>query len=1084
ATLAAQSPDILAGLRRSLQHQQQQQQQEHPSPSSAASSDFLPSPSQQQLDLERILEAKNEELRLAGEYGLELLINCKRADDINAELEQQVRTLREENKELTRSASRHERDLRNVETRQAELAVEMELKDEQIARLTRSLQKACKAGEERRAAEAHIDALVAQVAAATSLEGDIRRENTRLMEKITHLEARLKDAEAFLGASPLEPAAAPMEETSTTELEVLFALANELNLANAKLRVDIEATESLRERNETLQRDLDEAQALLANLRNELDLNNRRAVSSPIAIAGTSITATVRKSVFGELEDVVIRNTPPSSTWMGRPSPDLKQEPRRAPDFGQATPAARAPPQAAPLSLSPSLNDHVQELTRIGAALHQKLTTTDPHHLNRKLRRRFNIAQLSALSQTVIDSIQTGIQDLPSTFAGGTSTLKRPITDMQRDVYSQIFLPLLRLIQVLLEDLCRVKGTLNEYSLMYFEKISERAAGSCVNGSGQLRAEQQQHHPRTPPPSPRRAPSATSSPPPPRRAIQHQQMHLQVQHQHIELMRTPNSVSSAEGPANSPVSMSPTTRIKTSPTNHRPTWHDYCRARRVAKERDWRIQQSDAISRGHKQRAVRVSKLTTKDELQHAVEQHTAALRKHRAASVSPQKNDVQRTLDVIDSAFRPCLNETDAIDQELRNKLKQYAESAIEDHRRSLEDGLRQIKEKEEKRKAIEAAKAREETLRKEEERKKVAAAQRLAEETAAAARQQQAAETEAAQKKAAADSQAQQQAAEQAARDAEAKKQKEGAAAAAAAAREEASQFMPQEAQDQFAARLALVKNIKTKLKPLVASGENKALTDSVFKAKMNFTRRTGQIMNSEKKIIEIAVEINGTLKGAKAAGNECLSVCMDILAKQILKQAEGEVAVRRPAAFPIAILCVMLYRAYPEFLDILLGRMAKRCPYIANASFTKLPDEDAEAFRVRLGYRKVNDGWETPEQYGERMAGILTLYAAITQTTSLPDNQHGIEYAWLWLARTLNAKPRRVTALLILTMLEIVGFELLKKFGKQAEKLLVVLRDEFLPRNPKEAVASGTRLKLFLDEVFKTGRIPPPEGKTLAK
>ncbi|KAJ3180459.1 Nuclear pore complex nucleoporin component [Geranomyces variabilis] len=524
---------------------------------------------------------------------------------------------------------------------------------------------------------------------------------------------------------------------------------------------------------------------------------------------------------------------------------------------------------------------------------------------------------------------------------------------------------------------------------------------------------------------------------------------------------------------------------KKSPTNHKPTWNDYCCARKVAKERDRRVQQSDAISRGHKQRAVRASKLTlTKDELELTVEAQAAALRKHLAASVSPQKNDVRRTLDVIDKAFRPCLDENDAIDQELRQKLKQYAESAIEDHRRSLEDGLRQIKEREAKRRALEAAKAREEEERKEEERKKAAAAQRLAQETAAAAKQQQAAESEAAQKEAAAQSQAQQQAAEQTARDADVQRQKDGAAAAAVAAREEAQMFMPPDTQGLFDARLAMIENIKTKMKPLVTSGQNKALTDSVFKAKMSFTRGVGQIMNSEKKIIQIAQELNKTLNGAQAAGPECFTLCMDMLAKKIVKQAESEVAVKRNAAFPIAILCIMLYRKYAEFLDILLGRMSKRCPYVATASFTKRPGEDADAFRLRLGYRKNNDGWETAEQYGERMAGILSLYAAIMQTTLFADNAHGIQYAWLWLARALNAKPRRVTALLILTMLEIVGFELLQHYRKQAEKMLVFIRDEFLPRNPKESVASGTRLKLFIDEVFKTGRIPPPEGKKLAK
>ncbi|KAJ3147073.1 hypothetical protein HDU89_005881 [Geranomyces variabilis] len=536
----AQSPDILAALRRSL-HQQQLASPASPV-SSHPSLDLL---SPTQVDFERILEAKNEELKLAGEYGLELLANCKRADDRNAELEILLRTLREENKELTRSALRHERDLRNVERSQAELSSEHEVKDAEIARLTRALQKALRAAEERSVSEAKVDALAAEVATARELEAETKRENLRLTEKIVGLEAMLKDVEAAEASDPLEKAET-FTTPSNTELEVLFALATELQLANAKLRTDLDAAELWRQRNETLQRDLEETQSLLANLRNEMDLN-RRVVSSPIPIAGTSISSTVRKSVFGELEDVVIRNTPPASTWQGRPLDDVNSDSRPGSAAGRAS-SAYAPPSPSIPSPSPSsLNEHVQELTRISLGLHQKLTTTDPHHLNRKLRRRFDIAQLSALSQTVIDNIQTGIQDLPNTFAaGGISTpitdsaggSHHPIMSLQKDVYSHIFLPLVRLIQGLLEDLCRVKGTLNEYALMYFEKISERAAGSCLMGSrlGDDSGDNSTRQPRTSPPSPRRPPSQTTASPPPRRAIQHQQMHREVQHQHIEML--------------------------------------------------------------------------------------------------------------------------------------------------------------------------------------------------------------------------------------------------------------------------------------------------------------------------------------------------------------------------------------------------------------------------------------------------------------------------------------------------------------------------------------------------------------------
>ncbi|KAJ3004534.1 hypothetical protein HKX48_001173, partial [Thoreauomyces humboldtii] len=63
-------------------------------------------------------------------------------------------------------------------------------------------------------------------------------------------------------------------------------------------------------------------------------------------------------------------------------------------------------------------------------------------------------------------------------------------------------------------------------------------------------------------------------------------------------------------------------------------------------------------------------------------------------------------------------------------------------------------------------------------------------------------------------------------------------------------------------------------------------------------------------------------------------------------------------------------------------------------------------------------------------------------------------------------------------------VAGHELLKAYGKQTIKLLQLLRNEYIPMVPEAAIATSTRLQLFLDEVFKTGRIPQPDGKILQR
>eukprot|EP00842_Homolaphlyctis_polyrhiza_P006682 jgi/Hompol1/7014/HPOL_005158-RA len=117
------------------------------------------------------------------------------------------------------------------------------------------------------------------------------------------------------------------------------------------------------------------------------------------------------------------------------------------------------------------------------------------------------------------------------------------------------------------------------------------------------------------------------------------------------------------------------------------------------------------------------------------------------------------------------------------------------------------------------------------------------------------------------------------------------------------------------------------------------------------------------------------------------------------------------------------------------------------------------------------------ESEEQYSERMCGILSLYAAIIQTSAVPNN-YGIAHGWTWLACIMNLKPRKITPLLLITFLEIAGNALLTKYKGQAKKLIRHIIDIVIPTisTNKKAIASTTRLGLWLEEtVLKNGQIP---------
>jgi hypothetical protein len=55
------------------------------------------------------------------------------------------------------------------------------------------------------------------------------------------------------------------------------------------------------------------------------------------------------------------------------------------------------------------------------------------------------------------------------------------------------------------------------------------------------------------------------------------------------------------------------------------------------------------------------------------------------------------------------------------------------------------------------------------------------------------------------------------------------------------------------------------------------------------------------------------------------------MYLVAKQVVKQAETEVAVKKDLAFPIAVFCCMLMEKHLAFKNYLIGKMITKCPYI---------------------------------------------------------------------------------------------------------------------------------------------------------
>ncbi|KAJ3329265.1 hypothetical protein HDU76_008283, partial [Blyttiomyces sp. JEL0837] len=140
--------------------------------------------------------------------------------------------------------------------------------------------------------------------------------------------------------------------------------------------------------------------------------------------------------------------------------------------------------------------------------------------------------------------------------------------------------------------------------------------------------------------------------------------------------------------------------------------------------------------------------------------------------------------------------------------------------------------------------------------------------------------------------------------------------------------------------------------------------------FKKRMQVTKAVGQITNSRRQIMDVAKRLDSTFKEGKQISPDLSTRLLDFTAKSIAKQADTEVAVQRLKAFPIAMVCVLLFEVHPPVLSILLGRLMKRCPYVVPMYFKKLPGETPDQFAKRCRYKIADaDGnLETEDQYNE--------------------------------------------------------------------------------------------------------------------
>lgn len=216
--------------------------------------------------------------------------------------------------------------------------------------------------------------------------------------------------------------------------------------------------------------------------------------------------------------------------------------------------------------------------------------------------------------------------------------------------------------------------------------------------------------------------------------------------------------------------------------------------------------------------------------------------------------------------------------------------------------------------------------------------------------------------------------------------------------------------------------------------------------------------------------------------------VAFCMDLLASKLVLQGDLMISSQPEAAFCYATIIVSLWNDFPPLGELILGHFYKSCPYLVPYYIPRNVDESDEEFYKKQGYQYNGNGEvEKQDKFLKRMTGIVRLYAAIliTKPKRSQNNviSHNLSNGWRLMASLLRLEPRvDITATVLHTFLETVGFEMEAKYGKMFKKLMIVTIQQFLPKcKEKSTGGAGARLELLLTEYLKKGRFDKPTGYT---
>ncbi|XP_017126493.1 nucleoporin Gle1 [Drosophila elegans] len=211
-----------------------------------------------------------------------------------------------------------------------------------------------------------------------------------------------------------------------------------------------------------------------------------------------------------------------------------------------------------------------------------------------------------------------------------------------------------------------------------------------------------------------------------------------------------------------------------------------------------------------------------------------------------------------------------------------------------------------------------------------------------------------------------------------------------------------------------------------------------------------------------------------------------CMLLMAKKFVSQSETAISSNPQAAFPFASVIITFWKLLPDFGKIFLAYMYKESPFLVPYVIPQQQGQTPEQYLKTIGYRLSDKNeLEKPDIYLKRQTGVARLYAAVIITQGRkaagPDECFELNEGWLWLAHMVRVKPiPDISATMIMEMLQTLGFELWRSYGKQFMKLLIYIQNIYMPQlAAHDEGGPKTRLEMLLAKFLRERQIPQAIG-----